>query len=242
MRHIVCEECLGRWKVSQKKLQGVLKELRGGMCAQRVPCEKMSSNSRDDPMTRAARRAACRPRISTAAPDSHGSRLRENPLFPHRGVRSRRRERPAAGVIVPFHNDKGGAGSFSQSLFTHSSPAFCATRTTWRPQSSSLPRVRPSTDGPERGHSISARHPRKNQTDRGCAMEVLRPPAAGLAFSKIRRLTFAPQPGRPCHVTLPVRRQPLGLALAQSAAAASTALRRHPKPAVAALATSGRCR
>ena len=31
MRHIVCEECLGRWKVSQKKLQGVLKELRGGM-------------------------------------------------------------------------------------------------------------------------------------------------------------------------------------------------------------------
>jgi hypothetical protein len=195
-------------------------------------------------MTRAAWRAACRPRISPAAPDSHGSRLREKPHFPHRGVRSRRRERPAAGVIVPFHNDKGGAGSFLSRcvVCTHSVPAFCATRTTWRPQSSSLPRVRPSTDGPERGHSISARHPRKNQTDRGCAMEVLRPPAAGLAFSKIRRLTFAPQPGRPCHVTLPVRRQPLGLALAQSAAAASTALRRHPKHAVAALATSGRCR
>jgi hypothetical protein len=108
--------------------------------------------------------------------------------------------------------------------------------------SSSLPRVRPLTDGPERDHLISARHPRKNQTDRGCAMEVLRPPEAGLASSKIRRLTFAPQPGRPCHVTLPVRHQPLGLALAQSAAAASTALRRHPKHAVAALATNGRCR
>jgi hypothetical protein len=123
-----------------------------------------------------------------------------------------------------------------------SEPALCATRTIWRPPSSSLPRVRPLADGPERDHLISARHPRKNQTDRGCAMEVLRPPAAGLAFSKIRRLTFAPQPGRPCHVTLPVRHQPLGLALAQSAAAASTALRRHPKHAVAALATSGRCR
>ena len=118
----------------------------------------------------------------------------------------------------------------------------CSTRTIWRPPSSSLPRVRPSTDGPERDHLISARHQRKNQTDRGCAMEVLRPPAADLAFSKIRRLTFAPQPGRPCHVTLPVRRQPLGLPLAQSAAAASTALRPHPKHAVAALATSGRCR